>query len=1517
MKQKLIKLSVLLVSTVLFFACSKDENGEPAKITQLPAVGDVEISSKTTASFVYKASILNEGSSAITEKGICYGTSENPTTSNTKITNGKGKASFSGSVEKLTAEKTYFVRAYATNSEGTGYGKQAKVSLLALKTLVGAEEAYPGEKGEVVTATLNGVKVKCSKINGQLIFQGDIVISEKTQTKGVAINEEESGRWKNNTVVYKIDEGFRKKERIAQAIEMYYAQTNIKFKERTNEPNYVLFKYHPRGCNSYLGMVGGEQIINIADWGTAGNVAHEIGHALGLFHEQSHPNRDKFIKVNVENIIEGYEHNFEKYDVANYYTENYDFGSIMAYPSSAFSKNGKPTMVKLDGKEFGWQREKFSTRDIEILNRLYPKLADLSIFRTEISLEVGESAKVEITAGTGEYEIQSENTDIATASLSKNMITISALKEGVARIVITDKNTEQSQTIKVTVSPKTPDLAIDKTVVSLEVEQTVTENITAGSGNYTLTSSNEKIATATEKGGKITLTAKGEGTATITIKDNKTEQTKTIKVSVTAKTPNIAIGTPKINSLEKGKTATLLTITAGSGNYTVTSSATKKATVTEKDGVVTVTAVSEGDVTITIKDNKTGQTKTVKLKVTAKTADLAIEKTEVSLEEEQIATVNITAGSGKYTVTSSDTKKATVTEKDGVVTITAVNEGDVTITIKDNKTRQTKTVKVKVMAKTPNLAIETTEGSLEVGKIAVVKITAGSGNYTVTSSDTNKATATEKEGVIIITAKAEGTATITIKDNKTEQTKTVKVIVNDLSTYIELTTTKAVGEKIQLKINAEEEDKENIWIDLNNNKIRESGEKIKKFDNDAYGHRDDLTDYVLGSQTIRIYGKVTLFSCGRFSSQGKWIRKRDIIHLDVSNNPMLKKLNCTENTNLNRLNISKNIHLEYLDCANCNLTNLDVSKNFKLKSLYCGENKFTEIDISNNEKLVVFHCSENLLKSLNLSKNKKLRYLHCSSSLIRDLDLSQNAELGRLECHWTRLSKLDVSKNTKLHSLYCYGNNLTDIDVSKNVNITEFDCSNNQLSSLDISNCRNLEKYYSTFNCTENPNLTCIKVSQEQLNNTEKNWKKDDNATYSTDCNKTTEPVSKTVTYTNELVFKCDVNEYDAYTVSTQQMNEDIYSLVNMSKDDFHNKFNFENTTSNLGTLQEENSKLVYKLTRNEVLRNMGETVVATAKYTDGSNVINIEFRIKITRETIDIKKYTLANYWNDGYKYIIHNVAIPNVGSNDDTQCTFRNNISYAFYNLEEIRYEKNYAYEYVFNKKQPNIGGRQLKASVDGKTLVVEGGITIARIEGEEIVYQDNEYALELLNLGMRKMKATVKMVIKNECGRKLNVEGLANGDKFDVYFLRPINITKKQSEKYFVDGVDSGAEGSYIDVMELVPLADWRNAIKNTTDYDFSKNLNYYGYYGVRSIVVDVRNIKVVGLNGDESINLPSSILIKHTETEGGKNSPYGFLTYQNSGTNLNGEITLKIPVVVIYKWGKLEELIEVKVKPTSKK
>ena len=78
----------------------------------------------TSISAVCGGKITNNGGTTVTEKGICYSTTENPTTNNTKKNLGTGNADFSTTITGLQSNTKYYVRAYAINSKGIGYGNQ-------------------------------------------------------------------------------------------------------------------------------------------------------------------------------------------------------------------------------------------------------------------------------------------------------------------------------------------------------------------------------------------------------------------------------------------------------------------------------------------------------------------------------------------------------------------------------------------------------------------------------------------------------------------------------------------------------------------------------------------------------------------------------------------------------------------------------------------------------------------------------------------------------------------------------------------------------------------------------------------------------------------------------------------------------------------------------------------------------------------------------------------------------------------------------------------------------------------------------------------------------------------------------------------------------------------------------------------------------------------------------------------------------------------------------------------------
>ena len=98
----------------------------------MPVLSTVAVTSITLTTASSGGNITSDGGAAITEKGVCWATTESPTILNSKTSDGSGTASFASSLTGLTPGATYHVRAYATNSAGTAYGNDIQFSTTAL-----------------------------------------------------------------------------------------------------------------------------------------------------------------------------------------------------------------------------------------------------------------------------------------------------------------------------------------------------------------------------------------------------------------------------------------------------------------------------------------------------------------------------------------------------------------------------------------------------------------------------------------------------------------------------------------------------------------------------------------------------------------------------------------------------------------------------------------------------------------------------------------------------------------------------------------------------------------------------------------------------------------------------------------------------------------------------------------------------------------------------------------------------------------------------------------------------------------------------------------------------------------------------------------------------------------------------------------------------------------------------------------------------------------------------------------
>lgn len=97
---------------------------------ELPTVTTADVTDITQNTAVSGGNVTDDGGAAVTARGVCWSKDPNPTIDNSFISNGNGTGSFTIEISGLTSATTYYVRAYATNSEGTSYGEQKTFTTL-------------------------------------------------------------------------------------------------------------------------------------------------------------------------------------------------------------------------------------------------------------------------------------------------------------------------------------------------------------------------------------------------------------------------------------------------------------------------------------------------------------------------------------------------------------------------------------------------------------------------------------------------------------------------------------------------------------------------------------------------------------------------------------------------------------------------------------------------------------------------------------------------------------------------------------------------------------------------------------------------------------------------------------------------------------------------------------------------------------------------------------------------------------------------------------------------------------------------------------------------------------------------------------------------------------------------------------------------------------------------------------------------------------------------------------------
>ncbi len=186
------------------------------------------------------------------------------------------------------------------------------------------------------------------KLEGKkLIAPDQQVLLDLTQgalsVQGSGIINASGQKWPGGVIPYVFDAyaSSETRSKFLEAKADYDAKTQVRFVPRSNQANYVNVRTAD-GCWSYVGTIGGKQDLSIGSGCDVNAARHEMGHALGLAHEQVRQDRDRWVTVNA-----GGSQNAVDYGSAGVPVGPYDFQSMMHYRN--YFRDGRWDYVPKNG----------------------------------------------------------------------------------------------------------------------------------------------------------------------------------------------------------------------------------------------------------------------------------------------------------------------------------------------------------------------------------------------------------------------------------------------------------------------------------------------------------------------------------------------------------------------------------------------------------------------------------------------------------------------------------------------------------------------------------------------------------------------------------------------------------------------------------------------------------------------------------------------------------------------------------------------------------------------------------------------------------------------------------------------------------------------------------------------------------------------------------------------------------------------------------------------------------------
>ena len=452
------------------------------------------------------------------------------------------------------------------------------------------------------------------------------------------------------------------------------------------------------------------------------------------------------------------------------------------------------------------------------------------------------------------------------------------------------------------------------------------------------------------------------------------------------------------------------------------------------------------------------------------------------------------------------------------------------------------------------------------------------------------------------------------------------------------------------------------------------------------------------------------------------------------------------------------------------------------------------------------------------------------------------------------------------------------------------------------------------------------------------------------------------VTVNKPYTIACGDNNIDLQKVTWAQVEEQLYAKLNMSKEAFEDAYEldggtadanqFEKATTDadealaadkkIGTVSQTTADVAGKQTeviawsiKNQAAYaafKAGKTTLSTyVRYAlkDGQTAANKYVYVKLTwtPSAINLKPSTtfgnenkIKSYWyaansavaGTGYDDVHGNVEVVGTeGANDEYVFDLKNALvgnKLSVNPLTAPYADLNQELKLTFGF----VTGKGLFASEDGTKVYAEKELTnvVASLDPVNgiVTYANNETAKKLLNAyGHKDLKNTVTAIVAVKATICGNIDVPVASNEFNVKFLRPINV--EEATASFEDAETAGSTANI-----KLTFTDWRD--HNFTDTKVTKGLDYFKYYGVKEIAVDIENA-TTDLNGNSSQKLKDlTDKVKFTFSAPAAISAnnYGNLKYENNGLTV-GQFHVYFPATITYDWGTIKTTITATVGKTQ--